>query len=102
MKRKQPKQKTPKKPKNPRVIAVGNTVLIRTVTLYQTGRVVAVGDSWAVLEDAAWISSTGRFADALKTGVLDEVEPVAGPIEIGLGAVVDAFHWSHPLPREQK
>lgn len=96
------KKPNKKSSKNPRVIALGNTVLIRTVTQYQTGRVIAMGDGWVVLEDAAWIASTGRFYNALKTGELDEVEPCIGPIEIGLGAVVDAFHWSHPLPREQK
>jgi hypothetical protein len=90
------------KPQNPRVLAVGNAVLIRTVTHYQTGRVTAIGDTWVVLEDAAWIASTGRFADALKTGTLDEVEPCSDPVEIGLGSIVDVYHWRHPLPREQK
>ncbi len=96
------KTKVTKTVKSPRVIAIGNSVLIRTVTHYQTGRVVAMGDTWCVLEDAAWIPSTGRFADALKYGWLDEVEPCEGPIEVGLGAVVDAFIWTHPLPSYKK
>ncbi len=83
-----------------RVIAVGNTVLIRTVTHYLTGRVIEVGAGYAVLQDAAWISDTGRWHVALATGQLAEVEPCPDNVEVGLGAVVDAHHWRHPLPRD--
>jgi hypothetical protein len=81
-----------------RVIAVGNQILVRLVTHYHVGRVVEIGDGYAILEDAAWVASTGRFGDALATGTLDEVEPCAGRVEIGLGAVVDAHPWPHTLP----
>lgn len=100
------KSKSMSKPaaKSQRVIAVGNQILVRLVTHYNTGRVVEVGDGYAVLEDAAWIADTGRFSAALANGesALSEVEPCPGVVEIGLGAVVDAHPWPHPLPRTRK
>lgn len=82
-------------------LEVGKSYLIRTVTLYQVGRVVAVSGQFVKLEDASWIADTGRFADALKTGNFNEVEPV-GVSYINLGSVVDAFPFSHELPKKQK
>ncbi|CAK0747926.1 hypothetical protein CCP3SC15_1500015 [Gammaproteobacteria bacterium] len=55
-----------------------------------------------VLEDAAWIADTGRFADCLANGSLSEVEPFVGPVIICRGAIVDATEWTHELPRSQK
>ena len=45
---------------------IGKCYLIRTVTMIDTGRLVAVTDKELVLEDAAWIPDTGRFSDAVK------------------------------------
>jgi len=80
---------------------IGEAVFIRTVTMYHTGKVVAVSDTFVTLSDAAWVADTGRFSDALKTGKLSEVEPVEGLVRVSLGAVVDIFEWNHDLPREQ-
>jgi len=81
----------------------GSSVLIRTVTHYYTGRVKQVTPLWIVIEDAAWIADTARFADALLKGTLNEVEPYPnGPVYIAIGAVVDICEWRHALPREQK
>lgn len=80
---------------------IGQSYLIRCVTFYYTGRVKRVTPKEIILEEAAWIADTGRFSDALKTGVLNEVEPM-GEIIIGRGAVVDAVKWIHQLPREKK
>lgn len=80
---------------------IGQAYLIRTVTLYYTGRVKRVTPKEIILEDAAWIADTGRFSDALKTGVLNEIEPM-GEVIIGRGAVVDAAKWTHELPKEKK
>lgn len=44
-------------------LMVGSSVLIRAVTNYYTGRVVAVDKDEALLLDAAWISDTGRFSE---------------------------------------
>ena len=81
---------------------IGKNYLIRTVTMIQTGRLVAVTQQELVLEDAAWIADTGRFANALKTGKFDEVEPFPdGQVIVGRGAIVDAIQIS-VTPREQK
>lgn len=78
-------------------------MFIRTVTHHYTGRLVAVHEKELVLEDVAWIADSGRFADALKSGNFNEVEPFPdGPRIIGRGAVIDAGVWPHALPRTQK
>ena len=81
---------------------VGKNYLIRTVTMINTGKLVAVTEQEIVLEQAAWIADTGRFANALKTGKFDEVEPFPdGKVIVGRGAVIDAVEIKE-LPREQK
>ena len=82
---------------------IGKPYLIRTVTMINTGRMVAVTPQELVLEDAAWIADTGRFSDALVSGDFNEVEPYPeGRVIIGRGAVVDAVQLSAALPRAQK
>ena len=81
---------------------IGKAYLIRTVTLYVVGRLAEVHPQELLLTDAAWIADTGRFADALVTGRLNEVEPFPGPVILGRGSIVDATAWTHVLPLEQK
>lgn len=82
---------------------IGEAYFIRTVTLYYTGRLVAVHEHELVLEDCAWIACTKRFADTFKEGAFDEVEPFPpGPVVIGRGAIIDACIWPKDLPREQR
>lgn len=83
-------------------LAVNNNVLIRTVTHYQTGRIVQITEHEVILADAAWIADTGRFATALETGKLGEVEPFPDVVSVNRGAIVDVTSWKHPLPRDQK
>lgn len=80
---------------------ISTNVFVRTVTNYYTGKLTACGDGFLVLDDAAWVADTGRFADALKTGALDEVEPYPGQCLVALSAVVDVSPWAHDLPRKQ-
>lgn len=83
--------------------SVGKNIFIRTVTMAHTGKLVQVTDKELVLENACWIADTGRFADFLKTGELNECEPFPdGKVIVGRGSIVDVCEWSHPLPREQK
>ena len=84
------------------ILSPGASVFVRTVTHHYTGRVVAVADGWIELEDAAWIADSGRWAEALATGNLLEVEPFPGPCLVGVGAVVDVSPWNHQLPRTVK
>ena len=81
---------------------VGKSYLVRCVTNFYTGRLIDASERELVLEDAAWIADTGRFADALKNGTLNEVEPYPDQVIINRGAMVDAALWDHPLPRQQK
>ena len=79
---------------------VGTTYIIRTVTMYYTGRLEAVYSGELVLSDAAWIADTGRWSMALSTGKLSEVEPYPGECIVSRAAIVDVAPWTHPLPRD--
>ena len=96
-----------KKSKYPKVqspIRVDNKVFIRTVTHHHTGEIVLVLPTEIVLKDAAWIADDGRFSEALKTGVFNEVEPFPDGVFVSVsrGALIDAADWKHALPRTQK
>ena len=87
-------------PEHPWVI--GSIYLIRTVTMIDTGRLVQVTEHELVLEDAAWIADTGRFAQAVEKAEFGEVEPFpAGRVIIGRGSVIDAVTIAL-APRSQK
>ena len=81
---------------------IGGKYFIRTVTYFATGEVVEIKGDFLVLTDAAWVADTGRFRDAISTGVLNEVEPVDVPMFINMASITDAFVWKNKLPREQK
>ncbi len=81
---------------------IGGLYLIRTVTMAQTGRLVAVTEQELVLEDAAWIADLGRFADTVASGIFKEVEPFPdGQVIVGRSALIDAVQIPK-LPRKQK
>lgn len=81
---------------------IGKNYLIRTVTMIDTGRLVAVTPQELILEDAAWIADTGRFAQAVAKAEFGEVEPFpSGRVIIGRGAIVDAVQITH-TPKSQK
>lgn len=80
---------------------VGGKYYFRTVTYHLTGEVKKIVGRFAYLKQAAWIADSGRFEQAIKDGVLNEVEPV-GDAFINLETVVDFFPWRHSLPTKQK
>jgi hypothetical protein len=81
---------------------IGKIYLIRTVTMIDTGRLVAVTPQELVLEDAAWIADTGRFAQAVEKAEFGEVEPFpAGRVIVGRGSIIDAVQITL-APRSQK
>ena len=81
---------------------VGNSYFFRTVTYHLVGKVVAEHSNNIIeLEDASWVADSGRFMQAIKTGSLNEVEPV-GKAYINLKSVTDFFPWVHALPAAQK
>lgn len=80
---------------------IGKKFFFRTVTYHLTGKVKKVIGSILELEDAAWIADSGRFMDAIKSGKLNEVEPV-GTAFLNINSITDFFPWIHKLPLEQK
>lgn len=81
---------------------IGANYFIRTVTHHHTGRLVQVTPQELVLEDAAWIADDGRFTEALKTSVFNEVEMFpSGRVIVGRGSIIDAVQISS-IPTSQK
>lgn len=90
-----------KKNKSVNPLTVGSRVIIRTVSYHYTGVVLEILDTGDILlDDAAWIADSGRWADALATGRLSEVEPYPGPCLVMRGAICDVAPWAHALPRQ--
>lgn len=83
-------------------LEIGKNYIVRTVTFHYTGRLKAIPDGWLVLSDAAWVADSGRWADALAKGTLNEVEPYVSEVCINRAAIVDVTAWTHDLPRAQK
>jgi hypothetical protein len=83
---------------------VGENYFIRTVTHHFTGKLVAVHASEIVLTQAAWIADDGRFADAVKDGKFNEVEPfpTGAEVIVNRASLVDALKITFELPRSQK
>lgn len=85
---------------------VGKNYVLRTVTMINVGKIIAVTDQEIVLEDAAWIADTGRWSDFVSKGNLSsssEVEPWPdGQVIVGRQSIIDACEWKHDLLREQK
>lgn len=79
---------------------IGKKLFIRTVTYHLTGEVDKMVGRMFHLKKAAWIADSGRFMDAIKTGKLNEVEPV-GECWVNIDTIVDIFPWKHNLPTEQ-
>ena len=69
---------------------IGEHYVIRTVTMIQTGILVAVHPQELVLSDAAWIADTGRWGDFLRDpNLAKEVEPFTAPVIVGRAALID-------------
>ena len=82
---------------------IGENYLLLVAGTFYTGKLVAIDQHEIVLEDAAWVADTGRFAEALSSGSIAEVEPCPkGEALLGRGALIAAFPWTHELPRKVK
>jgi len=81
---------------------IGQAYVVRTITMIQVGKLVAVYPQELVLESAAWVADTGRWTDFLTGGTALEVEPFPnGPVVVGRGSIVDACLWRNDLLRDQ-
>lgn len=84
------------------MIEAGQKLFIRTVTYHYLGEVEAIDEHWIKLKDASWVADSGRWAHALKTGELREVEPYPSTCLVARAAIVDVSTWAHALPRAAK
>lgn len=80
---------------------IGKAFYFRTVTYHWVGKVEKRIGKILELSNASWVASSGRFMQAIKDGILDEVEPV-GIALVNLDTVTDICPWKHPLPTSQK
>ena len=82
----------------------GGAVVVRTVTHYYVGTLIAETERWLHLQNCSWVADTGRWSMALATGSLNEVEPYPDGVvvRVSVGAVVDIAPWLHDLPRSVK
>lgn len=83
-------------------LKIGKSYLIRTVTLYYTGRIKQIIGKFVQLEEAAWIADTGRWAEASAEGNFSEVEPFATDPWFNSDAVIDFHEIKYELPTKQK
>ena len=82
---------------------VGKHYVIRTVTMIDVGKLIAVTDDELVLENASWIADTGRWNEFLKNGTYSESEPFPdGKVIVGRHAIIDAVIWKHGSVRNVK
>jgi hypothetical protein len=80
---------------------IGSSWFFRTVTYHLVGRVTNRVGGFFYLEQASWVADSGRFMQAIRDGVLSEVEPV-GVALVNISAITDMFPWKHSLPKDQK
>jgi hypothetical protein len=77
---------------------VGQKKLIRTVTYFILGEVVAVEGSFVTVNNASWVADTGRLGVAITQGKLNESEYIGDGVLVNLDSAVDILPWAHELP----
>lgn len=75
----------------------GQVYHVETATKYYLGTCVCVTDQELILENAAWIPSTGRANQYFAGAAPEEMEPMAEPAIIGRGAIVMATPYSKTI-----
>jgi len=83
-------------------LETGKSYIIRTVSYHYIGRLVREGGGYLTLADASWLACSKRWADTLKTGEIDELEPYPDLCHVAIASIVDISPWLHDLPRDQK
>jgi hypothetical protein len=90
---------------------IGRSYFVRLATYHNIGRIVAIYPREIVLESACWVADSGRWANAIETGELQEVEPYPDfredgktpfQVIINRSFIVDSCDWIHDLPRKVK
>ena len=83
---------------------VGKNVIVRTVTMIYTGKMVEATPDDFVLVDCSWIPETERYMQFVAEGNVKECEPYPDGlyVYINRGALMDCCELVKPLPRSQK
>ncbi len=82
---------------------VGLSYMVRTVSDYFTGTVVAQTATEILLGEAAWVPDMGRFMQALETGNFKEVEPCPdGEVVVARQSIVSYLRLRTAPPTKQK
>lgn len=82
-------------------LEVGKVYAIRTVTMIYTGRLMDISETEMLLEDAAWIPETERWAQFVDDGSHKEAEPYKRPVVLSRGAILDVTEIPSTI-RKQK
>ena len=70
--------------------------------MYYTGKIINLIGKWIILDEAAWISDTGRFHDFIKDGICHEYEGFIDQVSVPIDSIIDITIWKHNLFRGQK
>lgn len=83
---------------------LGKNVIVRTITMIYTGKLVEVTPQDLILVDCSWIPETERYMKFVAEGAVKECEPYPDglPVYIGQGTVLDKCELVKALPRSQK
>lgn len=83
---------------------VGKNIMIRTVTMIFTGKLISVTNDCFVLVECSWIPDTGRWMGFIENGTVEECEPYPSDVEVYINrsALIDMCAFNPMLPRVQK
>ena len=83
---------------------VGKNVIVRTITMIYTGKLISVTDSDFILNECSWIPDTGRYMDFVENGTVSECEPYPEDLDVFVnrGSLIDLCELKKSLPRSQK
>lgn len=76
--------------------AVGDCYLFHTVLGIWLGRVAALGDRHATLDQCSWIADQGRMGVSVRDGKYTEAEFVGDGVMVPMDAII--VPWRHSLP----
>lgn len=68
---------------------IGKVYAFRSVTMIYTGRIVDISDQEILIDEAAWIPETERWAEFADTGAHKEAEPYKRPVVLNRGSLLD-------------
>jgi hypothetical protein len=80
----------------------GDSVFIRTVTHYYTGRIRRITRSWIVLDEVTHVFDTGSFESFFRQGNASIAERLPDGWCIARNGITDGGPWAHSLPLKAK